>query len=186
METEAIKRSKTKEKSSQYVQMDENVYQEHILNLKRKYAKTIREIEKYTVDRVHPSAKEVDKEKLQQIVQAVDKFLEEVDSVSYLFDANAEKERYDNVKKFESDIIEARNNNEKEIIDKFTALEATRSKEDNVEVKRLNERISILKDKSVKMLNKLKEEKETEEMDDNEVREGLLKIKDSMKDYREI
>ena len=130
METEAIKRSKKKEKSSQYVQMDENVYQEHILNLKRKYAKTIREIEKYTVDRVHPSAKEVDKEKLQQIVQAVDKFLEEVDSVSYLFDANAEKERYDNVKKFESDIIEARNNNEKEILDKFTALEATRSKAD--------------------------------------------------------
>ena len=174
------------EHSSRQITMDENVYQEHILNLKRKYAKTIREIEKYTVDRVHPSAKEVDKEKLQQIVQAVDKFLEEVDSVSYLLDENVEKERYDNVKKFESDIIEARNNNEKEILDKFTALEATRSKADNVEVKRLNERISILKEKSVKMLNKLKEEKETEEMDDNEVREGLLKIKDSMKDYREI
>ena len=168
--------SRGKEDVYHRVAMDDDAFKEHVKMLKWKYHKTVREIEKYTVDRVHPSAKEVDKEKLQQIVQAVDKFLEEVDSVSYLFDANAEKERYDNVKKFESDIIEARNNNEKEIIDKFTALEATRSKEDNVEVKRLNDRISILKEKSVKMLNKLKEEKETEEMDDNEVREGLLKI----------
>ena len=52
------------EHSSGQITMDENLYQEHILNLKRKFAKTIRKIEKYNVDRVQPSAREVDKEKL--------------------------------------------------------------------------------------------------------------------------
>ena len=54
---EAIKRSKKKEKSSQYVQMDEDVFKEHVKLLKWKYGKTVREIEKYTVKTIHWAAK---------------------------------------------------------------------------------------------------------------------------------
>ena len=52
------------EHSSQQITMDENVYNEHIQKLERKYDKTIREIEKYTVTRIHRSAKKINQEKL--------------------------------------------------------------------------------------------------------------------------
>ena len=91
---------------------------------------------------------------------AVDKFLEDIDDkVSYLLDNNAEKERYDQIKKFENDIIEAQNKYQREIENYLEELEATQSKTDIVEVKRLNKRILILRDKFLEMLNKIKRRK---------------------------
>ena len=81
METEAIKRSKKKEKSSQYVQMDEDVFKEHVKMLKWKYVKTVREIEKYTVNTIHRSAKEINQERLTETNNAVKKFVDEVKKV---------------------------------------------------------------------------------------------------------
>ena len=132
METEAIKRS------SQYVQMDENVYQEHILNLKRKYAKTIREIEKYTVKTIHWAAKEIDQEKLKNTDNAVKKFLEEVNKVLCQLDENLEIDKFDVVNKFKEDIIKMHVENEAEIKRKFKELKASRLKAVDIQAERSN------------------------------------------------
>ena len=47
-------------------EMDEDVFKEHVKLLKWKYGKTVREIEKYTVNTIHRSAKEIDQEKREE------------------------------------------------------------------------------------------------------------------------
>ena len=148
MEMEILKRSKKKGKSSQYVQMDENVYQEHILNLKRKYAKTIREIEKYTVKTIHWAAKEIDQERLNETNNAVKKFVDEVKKVRSQLDRKLDKERFDAVNKFRLDIKEMRVDNEAEIKRRFSKPEASRSEPDKIETKKQIQPNSILKEKS--------------------------------------
>ena len=148
MEMKTIERSKKKGKSSQYVQMDENVYQDHILNLKRKYAKTIREIEKYTVKTIHWAAKEIDQERLNETNNAVKKFVDEVKKVRSQLDKNLDKERFNAVNKFRLDIKEMRVDNEAEIKRRFSKPEASRSEPDKIETKKQIQPNSILKEKS--------------------------------------
>ena len=136
------------EHSSRQITMDENVYQEHILNLKRKYAKTIREIEKYTVKTIHWAAKEIDQERLNETNNAVKKFVDEVKKVRSQLDRKLDKERFDAVNKFRLDIKRMHVDNEAEIKRRFSKPEASRSEPDKIETKKQIQPNSILKEKS--------------------------------------
>ena len=63
--------------------MDEQVFKEHVKMLKWKYGKTVHEIEKYTVNTIHLSPKEIDQERLKETNNDVKKFLDEVKKVCF-------------------------------------------------------------------------------------------------------
>ena len=63
----------------------------------------------------------------------------------------------------------------------------SRSKSDNIEDRRINQRISILLQKASKYHDKLISEKIVDEdMDNYDVQVGLVKIKDLIEDYKEL
>ena len=96
--------------------MEEDEFKEHVKVLKRKYAETVHEIEKYTVKNIDDSTKEIDKEKLKEIESAVEEFiLYEVDRVCDQLDANLDKDRLDTVNKFRRDIVSMLVGNEMEV-----------------------------------------------------------------------
>ena len=145
---ETIKRSKKNGKSSQYVQMADNVFKEHVKMLKWKYGKTVREIEKYTIETIHRSAKEIDHERLKETDNAVKKFLEEVNKILCQLNVNLEKDKFDVVNKFKEDIIKMHVENEAKIKRKFKELKASRLKAVDIQAERSNQQISISKEKS--------------------------------------
>ena len=72
--------------------MDDDEFKENVKRLKRKYAKTVREIEKYGI-RQSNFGKEVDIEKLENIDLPVGKFLDLVKKVSLQMDVSLDKEK---------------------------------------------------------------------------------------------
>ena len=108
--------------------MEDDEFKEHVKVLKRKYAETVHEIQKYTVKNIDDSTKEIDKEKLKEIESAVEEFiLYEVDRVCDQLDANLDKDRLDTVNKFRRDIVSMLVGNEMEVKQKFMDLKNTRS-----------------------------------------------------------
>ena len=92
------------------------------------------------------------KEKLRiHIDDSVNEILHEVDKVSYLLDENVHKEKYDQVKKFDYDIISARYNIEDEVERRMVFHQASRSKPDKVEDEKSTRQNSILEENSSEM-----------------------------------
>ena len=118
--------------------MDEQVFKEHVKMLKWKYGKTVREIEKYTVETIHCSAKEIDQEKLKNTYQAVREFLDYVNKVCFQLNENLDEEKLDVVDKFRHDIIKMHVENEAEIKRKFKELKASRLKAVDIQAERSN------------------------------------------------
>ena len=136
--------------------MDEDEFKEHVKRLKRKYAKTVREIEKYGI-RQSNFGKEVDIEKLEHIDLPVGKFLDLVKKVSLQMDVNHDKEKFNVVKNFGCKILSMQLHNELDIAD--LQKSASRSKKpDDVLFERINVKLSILESwerNSLEILQKL-------------------------------
>ena len=116
--------------------MDEDEFKEHVKKLKRKYAKTVREVEKYGI-RQSNFGKEVDIEKLEHIDLPVGKFLDLVKKVSLQMDVSLDKEKFNVVKNFGCKILSMQLHNELDIAD--LQKSASRSKKpDDVLVERIN------------------------------------------------
>ena len=152
--------------------MDEDEFKEHVKRLKRKYAKTVREIEKYGI-RQSNFGKEVDIEKLEHIDLPVGKFLDLVKKVSLQMDVSLDKEKFNVVKNFGCKILSMQLHNELDIAD--LQKSASRSKKpDDVLVERINVRLSILgawERNSLEILQKLMKA----EMDVHEVEALVVK-----------
>ena len=83
------------------------------------------------------------------------------------------------------DLTEHENNSTQQVT--MDVEKVSRSKSDNIEVKRINQRISILLQKASKYHDKLISEKIVDEdMDNYDVQVGLVKIKDLIEDYKEL
>ena len=108
-------------------EMDEDVFRKHVKKLDRKYVQTIDDIQFYIYWRISGSDDEMGKELLRHIIDdSVNEILHEVDKVSYILDENVQKEKYDQVKKFEYDIMDARYNIEEEIERRVKERDASR------------------------------------------------------------
>ena len=97
-------------------EMDEDVFRKHVKKLNQMYVHTIDDIEFYIYWRISGSDDEMGKELLRHIIDdSVNEILHEVDKVSYILDENVQKEKYDQVKKFDYEIMAAWYNIEEEI-----------------------------------------------------------------------
>ena len=110
------------------VAMNDEVFKEYVKMLDQMCVKTFHDIELYIALRISGSYNEMVKagEKLPVMDHSIFEILHKVDEVCYLLDENVQKEKYDLVKKFEYDIMDARYNIEEEIERRVKERDASR------------------------------------------------------------
>ena len=120
--------SRGKEDVYHRVAMDDEVFKEYVKMLDQMCVKTFHDIELYIALRISGSYNEMVKagEKLLVINKSLFEILRKVDEVCYCLDENVQQEKYDLVKKFEYDIMDARYNIEEEIERRVKERDASR------------------------------------------------------------